>query len=373
MREFEKNAMSQLTTTISDLFLSRVEGRLRAPWRLLIVIPLSLFATGVLNLLALLFLTLPLLLAGQVPLGAIGDGQIWTESINSAFRQLPILAGLRALLILGFVGLAFMLIARWVDRRPWRDYGFHVSRGWWFDFAFGLILGTLLMGIIFGVEYLAGWLSVTGLLENDQPDLGFWQLWLAGFCGYLLVGVREELFARGYLIRNVAEGLKGRRISFKAVVVLAYLLTSLFFGVLHAGNANASLFSTIDLMLAGLMLGLAFVLTGELAIPIGLHVAWNFTQGYVFGFPVSGVDQHLSLLATQTSGPAVWTGGAFGPEGGVIGLLAMLLGMLLIVGWVRWTHRDVAVNGDLARYQPLPQRAAGADDATRGARSAHPA
>jgi uncharacterized protein len=136
-------------------------------------------------------------------------------------------------------------------------------------------------------------------------------------------------------------------------VLLSYLLTSLFFGFLHANNANATLVSSLDLTLFGLFVGLGLILTGELAIPIGVHVAWNFAQGYVFGFPVSGFDGHLSLIATQQSGPTLWTGGAFGPEGGLIGILAVLLGMLLVYGWVRWTRRRVSVQAKLAQYSPL--------------------
>lgn len=132
---------------------------------------------------------------------------------------------------------------------------------------------------------------------------------------------------------------------------------SLLFGFLHANNLNATLTSSLNLALMGLFLGLGFILTGELAIPIGLHIAWNFTQGYVFGFPVSGSNEGLSLLATHQSGPTIWTGGAFGPEGGLIVVLAALLGMLLVYGWVRWTRRRVSVQTGLAQYSPLHPKA----------------
>jgi membrane protease YdiL (CAAX protease family) len=82
--------------------------------------------------------------------------------------------------------------------------------------------------------------------------------------------------------------------------------------------------------LIGLFLGLSYILTGDLAIPIGIHIAWNFFEGNVFGFPVSGVDSHLSLIATGQTGPIAWTGGTFGPEGVLVGILAALLGMLLV-------------------------------------------
>ena len=336
-----------------DVFYNHSEGRLRAFWRLLIVIFLALFVLGALSQLALFILAFLFMLTAQIPFSALGNGPVLAQGINTVFRQLPVVIGVRSLIVLLLVGLVFILIARWIDRRPWRDYGFHFNTAWWRDLGFGLFLGVVLIGAIFGVEYLLGWVSISGFFENGQPQLSFWQLLVSGFFYYILVGVEEELFARGYLIRNLAEGLHLPRISSKSAVLIAYLLTSLLFGFLHANNQNATLESSLNLVLMGLFLGLGFILTAELAIPIGLHIAWNFTQGYVFGFPVSGGSEHLSLIATQQSGPTVWTGGAFGPEGGLIVVLAALLGMLLVYAWVRWTHRQASVQAGLAQYRTL--------------------
>jgi hypothetical protein len=109
---------------------------------------------------------------------------------------------------------------------------------------------------------------------------------------------------------------------------------------LHIFNPNAGLVSSFNIFLAGLLLlGVGRLLTGELAIPIGVHITWNFVQGNVLGFPVSGVDYRwATVFATQQHGPELWTGGAFGPEAGLLGVLAMLLGALLTILWVRWRY-----------------------------------
>ena len=269
----------------------------------------------------------------------------------------PSWAEFYSLITLLLVVLAFILLARWIDRRPWQDYGFHFNTAWWRDLGFGLLLGMVLIGVVFGIEYLLGWEFIQGIIENGQPNLSFWQLLVDGLINYVLVGVQEEWFFRGFSIKNLAEGLHLPHISSKAAVLIPYVLISLFFGFAHANNANATLVSSINLSLIGLLLGLGFILTGELAIPIGLHIAWNFAQGYVFGFPVSGSDAHLSLLATKQAGPATWTGGAFGPEGGLMGLVAALLGVLLIYAWVRWTRGRVSVQAEAAQYSPSHQKA----------------
>jgi membrane protease YdiL (CAAX protease family) len=343
---------------VANVFYNHSERRLRALWRLLVGIVLALLVLGgALRTLAAYILAFLLMLTAQIPFGAFGNAQQLAQELNTAVRRLPLLVGARSAIVLLLLGLAFLLIARWIDRRPWQDYGFHLNGTWWRDLGFGLLLGLVLMGVVFGLESLLGWASIRGTIENGQPGLPFWQLLVDGLIAYVLVGVQEELFFRGFAIKNLAEGLNLPHTSSRIAVLISYLLLSFLFGFAHAGNPNATLVSSLNLGLTGLFLGLGFILTGSLALPIGLHIAWNFTQGYVFGFPVSGSDAQLSLLATEQAGPAVWTGGAFGPEGGLIGLGAVLLGMLLIYAWVRWTRRRACVQAEIAEYTPLQQKA----------------
>jgi uncharacterized protein len=167
------------------------------------------------------------------------------------------------------------------------------------------------------------------------------------------------MLSRGYHMRNMAEGLNFRAIGPRAALLLAYLISSSIFGLLHLGNDNASWVSTVPTSLSpGCSWAWGFLLTGELAIPIGLHITWNFFQGNVFGFPVSGMQAAASFIAVQQGGPDAWTGGAFGPEAGLIGLMAMALGMLLTVLWVRMRYGSARIQDRLAIYTPpcSPQR-----------------
>lgn len=320
---------------ILAIFWNPAQRRLRALWRIVLWAVLM----GVLAALS----QVPLL---GISLLASGDlsGLIADLSGSGAQMALSMLAFLLA--ILASVALA----GRFLDRRPFRDFGFHFSPRWWADFGFGLVLGAGLMAFIFLFELAAGWVQVTGFFaEGGASFLGSLA---APLVLYICVGIQEEITTRGYLLHNLAEGLGGLRLSPRAALFTAYAASSILFGFLHAANPYASLVSTANLMLAGLFLGLPFLLTGDLAISIGLHMTWNFFQGNVFGFPVSGTFSGPTFLAIQQGGPLWATGGAFGPEAGALGLLAMALGSLLVVAWlrrrgpVRWQERLAIYRND---------------------------
>jgi membrane protease YdiL (CAAX protease family) len=233
--------------------------------------------------------------------------------------------------------LAVGLVGRFLDRRRFRGFGFELDRRWWQDLAFGLGLGALLMTGVFVTELTLGWVKVTGTFRTSVAGEPFAVAILVPTILFVLVGFVEELMARGYLLRNVAEGLAFRWLGgLRGGMIVACVVSSLLFALGHADNPNATWVSTANIAFAGALLALGLLLTGELAIPIGLHITWNFFQAAVFGFPVSGVSEmKTTFLATEQVGPELWTGGAFGPEAGLVGLAAMLVGAVLIVVWVR--------------------------------------
>src|SRR5690606_1226281 len=108
--------------------------------------------------------------------------------------------------------------------------------------------------------------------------------------------------------------------------------------------------------LAGIMLAVGLLWTGELALPIGLHLSWNFCQGSVFGSPVSGNDAGPRMIAVQQLGDPVITGGEFGPEAGLIGVGAMAIGVGLIAVWVRVTRGELSLRSELALWRPAEPR-----------------
>lgn len=219
-----------------------------------------------------------------------------------------------------------------LDRRPVRELGIVPVPGWWSDMTFGLWLGVLLMTMVFGIEFAAGWLRVPDTAWVTAPDTSFARALLNMTVVFLAVGFYEELTSRGYLLRALAQGFVGRLIPASWAIVIATGLSSAAFGLGHYNNPNSTWVSTFNIVLAGIVLALPYILTGRLAGSIGLHITWNLFQGCVYGFPVSGLDTTVSVLHIEQLGPAAWTGGKFGPEAGLLGVLAMVVGAALIIG-----------------------------------------
>ena len=262
-------------------------------------------------------------------------GNLETSGASSSdgFGFQQILAGLSTILtLIGFL-ISVFVAGKWLDHRTFTGFGFNFNRRWWGDLVFGLILGAVLMLIIFFIELSMGWIHITGFYLTQEPRLGFSLGILQNTILFICVGIYEELYIRGYLLLNLAEGFHFSRIGHRRSILIATLVSSLVFSALHVLNPGTSWMSILNLFMAGIFLASGYILTGELAIPIGIHITWNFFQGAVFGFPVSGTQVQNPIFSIQQSGPAQWTGGTFGPEAGFLALLILIFGTVLIYLW----------------------------------------
>src|SRR5579872_80107 len=146
-----------------------------------------------------------------------------------------------------------------------------------------------------------------------------------------MAGIGEETLVRGFVFRivEIAGG------SWTGILV-----SSALFGAGHAFNPGATFISSIAIALeAGVLLAAAYVVTGRLWFPIGLHTGWNFTEGTLFGMSVSGHDTNPGLLAGTLKGPAILTGGAFGPEASILAVAVCLAVAVLILWRAVQLHR----------------------------------
>ncbi len=298
-----------------NIFYNRYQRRLRSGWRVLIYFVLF-FGT-----IALTSIITKILIPNQI--------------IRSIITSLVILA-----LSLGVLWLG----GHYLDHRRFKDYGFHFSKRWWLDFLFGIILSALLIYIVFCIEKAMGWITIVDYFQNQREGylgMPFFVPLLMGLIFFIIVGLYEEIIFRAYVITNLSEGLHKKKSESKKALTWVYILSSIIFGLLHSGNPNITLLGTINIVLLGLVLGLSYILSGELAMPIALHISWNFIQSIIFGFPVSGEYHHVSVIAIEQHGSSIWTGGAFGPEGGLVGTIALVIGGIFVFLWFKILQRPV--------------------------------
>lgn len=236
------------------------------------------------------------------------------------------------------------ITGRFFDRRPFSGFGLKVDSTFWRDYAAGWFI-TLIMQVFVVVQfYWAGTLPDEAFVLNAEAvsTKGFWGI----FFVMLMVGFHEELWTRGYQMLNLTEGLTGTRLPARYAALFSALLTSILFGFLHAANPNATWSGIINIVMAGLWLALPYLITGRLALSIGMHSGWNFIMGAVFGLPVSGgnPEEGTTLFRMVPQGKEWLTGGAFGPEGGLSGVLAILLGTVLLLVYFRLVSQPIGLS-----------------------------
>jgi len=156
------------------------------------------------------------------------------------------------------------------------------------------------------------------------------------------------LFSRSYLLRMIAENLRGAGMSRTRSVLYATAATSLLFGLLHLFSPDASILSLVNLTLLGLLFAIPMLITGRLGFSIGIHMGWNIFQNNIFGFPNGGKPSHATVLAAQAHGPEFWTGGAFGPEGGFAIFVVLTVVLVSLICWFRRRSEKLTLQLSLA-------------------------
>ncbi|MBI4788027.1 MAG: CPBP family intramembrane metalloprotease [Chloroflexi bacterium] len=308
------------------------EGRLRSGWRVALYLVVArlfeLLATLALGL--VLGLVIGLILSQQ---GATPDeiGSRVLAYFQNVYDNPPLILSFLAERLVVILGVVW-LFRRFLDKRSLRSLGFELTRGWWQEFLRGFAYSTLGWAVIFALSLTFGAATIVGL----EWSSGNWGA-VAGGLGYglllnILVGFAEETDARGYVLQNLAEGIR---------FWPAVLISSLYFGLLHLLNPGAGLTSTVGIFFAGVLLALGYYATGRLWFSIGMHAAWNFAEGPIFGFLVSGLDMG-GLFELRIIGPDWLMGGGFGPEAGA---LAVTVEVVMIIGLFLWARKRQLTNG----------------------------
>lgn len=306
---------------IHQLFINSA-GRLRSGWRLLIFLLLFVAMLFVIGSAARI--------AYAIVIQVVPNPRLGSYLENVLFR----LTFLAASLVAAFV------CTRWLEGLPWRTIGLALHAGWLRDFLIGSVIGIASLALATGIATAGGGLTFT-IFSGDFLQVVRTLVFSAIL--FVIAALAEEALFRGYPLQTMTRaGLAG----------LGVLITSVAFAGIHIGNPNFKEgIPLLNLVLAGVWFGVAYLRTRSLWLPLGIHWAWNWALGSLFGLPVSGIKSlapHPLLQGTDL-GPAWLTGGSFGIEGGIACTAALVISTVFI-----WRTRMLSATEEMKALTSEP-------------------
>ncbi|MBX7533431.1 CPBP family intramembrane metalloprotease [Qipengyuania sp. 1XM1-15A] len=290
-------------------FVNPEEDRLRAGWRLLVMAAV------------LVALNLALQTGFKALNGGIPDA---SRYVNTAM-----------LIIMMAIAMTLSVIfaRRYLDRRSLASLGLFVSKRTVPTIIAGFLISGAMAALFVGLAYLFGAVEFTGIAwGNGAPDFSSWPAFSAsidamnwgtlGLFFFITVVVSwwEELYFRGYFLRNLAEGTS---------FLIAAIVSGVIFGFIHITNPNATVLSALIIVIFSFKALYGVMVTNAIWMSFGMHVGWNFFQGVVLDYNASGNDM-TSIIGVNPVGPDWLSGGDFGPENSVLILPVLAVAFVLI-------------------------------------------
>lgn len=216
-----------------------------------------------------------------------------------------------------FILLLFIFWVKVIEKNSLSTLGF-VKKNWLKYLGWGILISLLQMGVIALVYQVGG----IGTFELNELSLEPILFILGLFPFWLLQGGTEEVATRGWLLTRIAA---------RTNLPLAIAISSSLFGILHMGNAGVTFLSVLNIILDGVLAGLLFIYTDSIWLVVAQHGTWNYVQGNLLGFQVSGTGADASIFSfTMGDGPDWLTGGEFEAEGSIITTLVLLLSVVMV-------------------------------------------
>lgn len=283
------------------------QRKMRTGWRLLLFLACFI-------LLSYIFLSLLLTLLG----------------VNRAVVENP--SGLQALLFSSYLLLPLILttgfMTKLVENRPFISIGLSLEKTSLKEFGWGVIIGLLMISVFFLIGYSLAMFKISDIFSPKEfiKDLPIYLV------AIFLAACSEEFLFRGYPFQILTEGIG---------IYPTVFLTALIFGSFHRLNPHITTLGLVNDGLAGILLGMAYLKVKSLWMPFGIHFSWNFFQGMVYSFPVSGIEFETRIFQIEIGKPTLLSGGPFGPEGSIITtvILCIFIGVLVLWDGLRPTKR----------------------------------
>ncbi len=290
-----KQPETSANQALKDIFFNE-KGRLRSGWRF------TIFLVVFLALAAVAGYIFTNLLIG------FDDNSIPAKVLGSVI-------GLFLAVFLGW------LFGKYLEDLPFRALGAWFTINWFKDLAFGLLIGTgsiilaVLIAVVFG--------NYSFQLNNSAGSSAILLTLGASFIVFVFGAAFEEAFVRGYILQTFIRA---------KFIFVGIILTSFLFSSGHLENPNINFLSVLNTFLAGIWLGIAYIKTRTLWLPFGIHFAWNWVQGAIFGIEVSGLTDITTapFLKEIDTGAKLLSGGDYGIEGGLACTFALIISTILI-------------------------------------------
>ena len=237
------------------------------------------------------------------------------------FNNQDLLSLLITLFSFAFISLLVFFRVKVIEKRSLSSIGFN-KNNWLKKYSLGFLIGLVMMSIIVLILLSFGYITVE---KNPIQLVGISAISsiLVILFGWIIQGATEEILTRGWLL-NV--------LSTKYNIGVGLLISSTLFGLMHLTNPNVNYIAVINIIFVGLFYGLYVIKTNDLWSVCGMHSAWNFAQGNIFGFEVSGLDISVgTLIDLNLVENDFITGGVFGPEASIVATFVLLLSIIILL------------------------------------------
>jgi len=292
---------------MKSIFVNK-NSRVRSGWKIASTYASFFIANIIISLIAMVFLIIFMLSAKKI---AVNDLETYIKGLaglNTGFGT-----------FLGFIQCICMILSVWIfwklfDRRPIREIGLIKIKKGYKDLFKGLAFGAISMILVFIILVTSENISLQSPLSSPNFNISL----LIQLVFFIFVGISEEMFSRGYCMTVLKQ---------TGNMWIALIVSSIIFSVMHSLNPSMSIISYLNLFLVGLLFAYMFLRSNNLWLPIGYHITWNYFQGNIFGFQVSGQSTE-SLYKLNTPVNNIITGGGFGPEGGLVVTFIIIVGFI---------------------------------------------
>jgi uncharacterized protein len=307
---------------MNNFFVDPTNNQLRGVWRAFILIAISP-------------LTLNFLV--EALLSSSAKNEASSNGMSLGFGTI-----LMYVLLCGWVVLASWACLKLFEKMRLGSLGFGFFRGCGKEIFLGLVISAAMIIATVTLQMIGGgtriilnplfWKTVDGARSLDFTGMKMILVeTILTFILFSFAGAFEELMFRGYAFQTILrDGIHP---------AIPILVLSIFFGALHWGNPDSTIFSTVNTILAGIWLSVAYLKTRSLWFATALHVGWNWTMGMIFGLPVSGMKlPRYPILLSTSEAPKWLTGEGYGSEGGAAATLILLIATILI-----WKSKNLTV------------------------------